>query len=533
MAKNVAARNRSGRETYETDIQGFYNGANVLITGATGFVGKVLLEKLLRSCPGISSIYLLVRKKDEKDGETRINEMFQKSVFEKLWSASPGFRKKIIVIEGDISAEGLGVSPEDRQLLMQRVNVVFHLAAATSPDESLKNAVLSNVRGTKDLLQLCGQCPRLKGMVFMSTAFCHFYRSALGEEFYKVTVSDKMALELVENMEEDWLQDITPRLVGAWPNTYTLTKGIAEGVVNTYGGSLPVGVFRSSTVVSTNAEPISGWIDNPRGIMAGVLALSLGRMRTARLSKDCVADLVPCDMVANALIVAAWDVHERKRLGDEQAVYNFVSSFSQPITWDELAGLIVKHSWHTPSTAASWAVSFTPVLSPVLYWMLVLLLHLLPALLADVGLLLSGHKTKMLNRYRHQQTQLNLYSKVCNQTWIFNSGNVDRLRSLLSEQDSAKFDFNPKELDWEEFVKNCLVGLRTYILGESPLTLSKAIKKRNRLYMLHQLIKISLLCIFVWLFWLAARAILIWTETTDVGVLIINRISGHAQMHNM
>lgn len=66
------------------------------------------------------------------------------------------------MIEGDISAEGLGVSPGDRQLLMQRVNVVFHLAAATSPDESLKNAVLSNVRGTKDLLQLCGQCPRLK-----------------------------------------------------------------------------------------------------------------------------------------------------------------------------------------------------------------------------------------------------------------------------------------------------------------------------------------------------------------------------------
>jgi len=47
--------------------------------GGTGFLGKVLIEKLLRSCPDISVIYLLIREKD-KCPESRLDEMFEKPV---------------------------------------------------------------------------------------------------------------------------------------------------------------------------------------------------------------------------------------------------------------------------------------------------------------------------------------------------------------------------------------------------------------------------------------------------------------------
>jgi FlaA1/EpsC-like NDP-sugar epimerase len=63
-----------------TAIQEFYRGANVLITGGTGFMGKVLMEKLLRSCPHLRNIYLLVRKKKGKDVTTRIQEVFDDPV---------------------------------------------------------------------------------------------------------------------------------------------------------------------------------------------------------------------------------------------------------------------------------------------------------------------------------------------------------------------------------------------------------------------------------------------------------------------
>nr|CAH7751944.1 unnamed protein product [Callosobruchus chinensis] len=56
-------------------IPEYFKGKNVFITGATGFIGKVLIEKLLRSCPEIGNIYVLIREKKGKDPVTRIKEM--------------------------------------------------------------------------------------------------------------------------------------------------------------------------------------------------------------------------------------------------------------------------------------------------------------------------------------------------------------------------------------------------------------------------------------------------------------------------
>ncbi|GAA6084149.1 fatty acyl-CoA reductase 1 isoform X1 [Tachysurus ichikawai] len=56
-------------------IPEYYTGKNVLITGATGFMGKVLLEKLLRSCPSISMVYVLVRPKAGQSPSARVADM--------------------------------------------------------------------------------------------------------------------------------------------------------------------------------------------------------------------------------------------------------------------------------------------------------------------------------------------------------------------------------------------------------------------------------------------------------------------------
>lgn len=53
----------------------YYDGKNVFITGGTGFIGKVLIEKLLRSCPNLNKVYLLVRPKRKQDIEERIQDL--------------------------------------------------------------------------------------------------------------------------------------------------------------------------------------------------------------------------------------------------------------------------------------------------------------------------------------------------------------------------------------------------------------------------------------------------------------------------
>ncbi|RZC32079.1 NAD binding 4 and/or Epimerase domain containing protein [Asbolus verrucosus] len=53
-------------------IPDFFRNKNIFITGGSGFIGKVLVEKLLRSCPDLKNIYLLMRHKKGKTPEESI-----------------------------------------------------------------------------------------------------------------------------------------------------------------------------------------------------------------------------------------------------------------------------------------------------------------------------------------------------------------------------------------------------------------------------------------------------------------------------
>lgn len=66
--------------TTTPSIAEFYEGKSVFITGATGFMGKVLVEKLLRSCPGVVHLYLLMRPSRGKDVASRLQELLDNQV---------------------------------------------------------------------------------------------------------------------------------------------------------------------------------------------------------------------------------------------------------------------------------------------------------------------------------------------------------------------------------------------------------------------------------------------------------------------
>jgi fatty acyl-CoA reductase len=61
-------------------VQQLFRDAGVLVTGGTGFLGQLLLEKLLRACPGIKTMFLLMRSKKGKTEAERFAEIFEGKV---------------------------------------------------------------------------------------------------------------------------------------------------------------------------------------------------------------------------------------------------------------------------------------------------------------------------------------------------------------------------------------------------------------------------------------------------------------------
>lgn len=68
----------------ETPITEWYNEKTIFITGGSGFMGKVLVEKLLYACPKINKLYILIRSKRGKTPQQRIDDMWKSPVSKKL-----------------------------------------------------------------------------------------------------------------------------------------------------------------------------------------------------------------------------------------------------------------------------------------------------------------------------------------------------------------------------------------------------------------------------------------------------------------
>ncbi|KAJ8932098.1 hypothetical protein NQ314_014949 [Rhamnusium bicolor] len=107
-------------------IQEFYSNTNILITGGTGFFGNVLMEKLLRSCPTISKIYILIRNKRGIESKARVLEILDDVLFTRLKEECPDFRSKVVGIHGDLTLPNLGLSVQNEKLLIDEVVFVFY-----------------------------------------------------------------------------------------------------------------------------------------------------------------------------------------------------------------------------------------------------------------------------------------------------------------------------------------------------------------------------------------------------------------------
>ncbi len=78
---SVSAINSSSQQASQwSSVTEFYTDRDIFVTGGTGFMGKCLLEKLLRSIPGEGKIFVLVRQKKGKSVQERVEELTNSKV---------------------------------------------------------------------------------------------------------------------------------------------------------------------------------------------------------------------------------------------------------------------------------------------------------------------------------------------------------------------------------------------------------------------------------------------------------------------
>lgn len=83
---------------------------------------------------------------------------------------------------------------------------------------------------------------------------------------YSTKVKPNTMIDICENLDDEMIKLIEKRIVGKHPNTYTLTKGLAEQIILAKGQSLPIAIVRPTIVCAAYREPFPGWIDNICGI---------------------------------------------------------------------------------------------------------------------------------------------------------------------------------------------------------------------------------------------------------------------------
>nr|CAD7433475.1 unnamed protein product [Timema monikensis] len=105
-------------------------------------------------------------------------------IFDVLRASSSEFHKKLVVVTGDCSLPKLGLSKSDYEILIQQVNIIFHLAATVRFDEKFNIAIPINIGGTKEIIDLCRACVKLKSMVYISTAYSNCHLKEIKECFY-------------------------------------------------------------------------------------------------------------------------------------------------------------------------------------------------------------------------------------------------------------------------------------------------------------------------------------------------------------
>ena len=201
----------------------------VLLTGATGFVGRFLLRELLAQNDCVN-VHCLVRAESPGHGFERIRDALEHA---EIWEDE--FAPRLRVVPGDISEERFGLGDTRFEDLCRNIDAVYHLSANVDVVASYADLREANVLGLRPVLELCLRM-RYKHL---------FYVSTMG---VFPAYSYNFAREYRQDRIDDQVQPDLSAMKKAFPLGaigYPWSKLVAEqGVLFAKAAGVPIGIFR-------------------------------------------------------------------------------------------------------------------------------------------------------------------------------------------------------------------------------------------------------------------------------------------------
>lgn len=279
----------------------------VLLTGVTGFVGKVVLESMMRRRHelGIERVHVLIRGSGERSARERFESEVKASRC--FWRLPDGWCDHVEVVEGDIARERCGLSDPDRRRLTGQITHIMHLAASVDFNLPLREALDVNAHGCLNVLDVAKDSPRLERMVAASTAYVTAHPGNGRQVGERLAPLPRPAIEIHADIIAGRAQEKALLRETGHPNTYTLTKCLAEHLLVERRGHVPLSLIRPSIISGSVRDPMPGWIDSTVAFAGFVVLVGTGCMRAVACDPDLKVDIVPVDVVAASVVEAAFE----------------------------------------------------------------------------------------------------------------------------------------------------------------------------------------------------------------------------------
>ncbi|XP_071054447.1 putative fatty acyl-CoA reductase CG5065 [Onthophagus taurus] len=420
------------------------------------------------------------------------------TLFDLLKSKSPKSLDKLRFISGDLKKANLGINEDELIVLLKDVDVVFHMAANVKFQEPLKETVLTNLGGSYNVLELAKRFKNLSVYIHVSTSYCHVNEEILEEKMYPAPHNPRKMLDLVQWMNENTLNKITPDIINGYPNTYAYTKSLTEELVGEYSSFMKIAILRPSIVTASLSEPFPGWVDNLNGPTGLMIGCGKGIIRSMLCNAQSVADLVPVDITINRMIVIAKELSNIELL-KEPLIINLTGDADNSITWGETLEFSKKHVLNNPFSIMLWYPNATLRTCRFCHVLVVYLFHLVPAYFIDFLLRIIRITPFLVRTQRKVSKGLNILNYYSSKKWNFEHNKIKMIASKLSKNDGEIFNCDLISINWNDYFSNYILGIRKYVMHESSTSIPKAKRLLFRLYVLDLSTKICFLCFFIWI----------------------------------